>query len=281
MTGFLSVIPATLTLISSAGFGVGLTSWPPSMRLSFTAYGNGLPHTGRALQLVPGKAAPFHGALERLEEYQGEQLAVGEALQPDVAQQEEVAFSARLLPLEREGNGRSDEIDHHEQREVHYQAMKAGRVRRFGMEIFADEVRRRSYDKHDVNKRRDQRQQDLEDDHVGYRCPAQRSLLLYRGPVLPYRLHDAEGPAEALPHQPARLGWRLGIGQRAVLVIHPIACLEKRHGEIGIFGDGVVMITTGGANRSGAPGANGARNHAHGVERVQRAPLEVLAGDVL
>src|ERR1039458_10673001 len=118
MTGFLSVIPATLTLISSAGLGAGLTNGSPSMRLSFAAYGNGLSHTGSALQLVPGKAAAFHGALERLEEHQGEQLAVGEALQPDVAQQEEVAFSAGLLPFQRKGDGRGDEINRHEQCEV-------------------------------------------------------------------------------------------------------------------------------------------------------------------
>src|ERR1039458_8151 len=204
MTGFLSVIPATLTLISSAGFGVGLTSWPPSMRLSFTAYGNGLPHTGRALQLVPGKAAPFHGALERLEEYQGEQLAIGEALQPDVAQQEEVALPAGLLPLQREGYGRCDEINHHEQCEVHYQLVEIGRIGRLGLPVLVDEVDGGAGDEHDVDERRNQRQQDLEDDHVGYRDPAESSFLLHRRAVLPHRLHDAEGPAEALPHQPDR-----------------------------------------------------------------------------
>src|ERR1035441_2126766 len=118
MTGFLSVIPATLTLISNAGFGAGLTNCPPSMRLSFTADGNRLSHTGRAFQLVPGKAAAFHSALERLDEHQGEHLAIGEALQPDMAQQEEIALSAGLLPLQRKGYGRCDEINHHEKREV-------------------------------------------------------------------------------------------------------------------------------------------------------------------
>src|ERR1035437_1883270 len=186
MMGFFSSMPATLTLISRADFGTGLTTRPPSLRFSFAAYGNGLPDTGRALQLVPGKAAPFHSTLEGLKKYQREQLAVGEALQPDVAQQEEVAFSAWLLPLQREGNGRSDEINHHEQREEHYQALKAGRIRRFGMEIFIDEVGRRSHHKHDVNERRNQRQQDLEDDHVRYRCPSESSLLLHRRAVLPH-----------------------------------------------------------------------------------------------
>ena len=124
-------------------------------------------HTGGALQFVPGKAAAFHGALERLDQHQREQLAVGEALQPDVAQQEEVAFSAGLLPLQSEGYGRGDEINHHEQREVNYQPLEAGRIGRFRMEIFVDEVGRRSHDKHDVDERRNQRQQDLEDDHVG------------------------------------------------------------------------------------------------------------------
>src|ERR1022692_4024921 len=143
MTGFLSVIPATLTLISNAGFGAGLTNCPPSMRLSFTADGNRLSHTGRAFQLVPGKAAAFHSALERLDEHQGEHLAIGEALQPDMAQQEEIALSAGLLPLQREGYGRCDEINHHEQREVHDQPLEAGRIRRFRMEIPVDEVGRR------------------------------------------------------------------------------------------------------------------------------------------
>ena len=99
--------------------------------------------------------------------------------------------------------------------------------------------------------------------------------------VLPHRLHDAEGPAEALPHQAVRGAGRLGIGQGAVLVIYPIARLQKRHGEIGVLGDGIRLVATGGAHGGGAPGADRAGHHADGIERVQRAPLEVLAGDVL
>src|SRR5271157_2051190 len=98
-------MPAMLTLMSSMGFETGLTRASPSLRLSLAADGDGLPHGGSALQFVPGESAAFHRALEGLNQHDGKQLPVSEALQPDVSQQQEVAFSAGLLPLQRKGNG--------------------------------------------------------------------------------------------------------------------------------------------------------------------------------
>src|SRR5208282_4072169 len=122
-------MPATLTLMSSMGLGTGLTRTSPSLRLSLAADGDGLPHGGSALQFVPGEAAAFHRALEGLYQHDGKQLAIGEALQPDVSQQQEIAFPSGLLPLQGKGNGRGDEVNQHEEREVHHQAMEACRVR--------------------------------------------------------------------------------------------------------------------------------------------------------
>ena len=106
---------------------------------------------------------------------------------------------------------------------------------------------------------------DLEDHHIGQSDPAQRAFALQRGLMLPHCLHNAERPAETLPHQSVRGGGRLGVGEGPVLVLHAVAGLEQCHCEIGIFGNGVVMIAAGRTNRGGSPRANRARNDAHCV----------------
>ena len=53
------------------------------------------------------------------------------------------------------------------------------------------------------------------------------------------RLQDAEGPAEALPHEAVRVDRGLGEGERLVFVDDAVALLEQVHGQVGVFGDGV------------------------------------------
>ena len=115
---------------------------------------------------------------------------------------------------------------------------------------------------------------------LGIATQPERALLLHRFDVLPHCLHDAERPAEALPHQAIRGGRSFGVGQRAVFVVHPITGLQQRHREIGVFGHGVMVIASDVAHGRCSPCANRARNNADCIHRVQRAPLEVLAGDV-
>ena len=57
--------------------------------------------SGGALQLVPGEAAAFQGTLEGLQKDDRKQLAIGEALQPDLAEKPNVLASIGGLPTGR------------------------------------------------------------------------------------------------------------------------------------------------------------------------------------
>ncbi len=62
-----------------------------------------LRHLRGAFELVPGERPAVDGPLERLEQHQRKDLAIGEALQPDVEEQPSVAFVRGVAALEREG----------------------------------------------------------------------------------------------------------------------------------------------------------------------------------
>ena len=64
------------------------------------------------------------------------------------------------------------------------------------------------------------------------------------------------------------------------LVDDLVALFEEIHGEVGVFGDGVGVVSAACLDRRGAPRADGPRNHHDHVEEVQRAALKVLAGDI-
>jgi hypothetical protein len=63
---------------------------------------------------VPVEGLAVDGAFEGLEEDDGEELAVGEALQPDVEEQPEVALVGGMAALQRESDRGGDEVDDHE-----------------------------------------------------------------------------------------------------------------------------------------------------------------------
>ena len=90
----------------------------------------GFAHLGGALDLVPVEGLAVDGALEGLEEHDGEDLAVGEALQPDVEEQPAVALVGGMAALQAEGDRRGDEVDEQEAEEVGQQLFEAGRRRR-------------------------------------------------------------------------------------------------------------------------------------------------------
>src|SRR5579884_1450580 len=69
---------------------------------------------GGTFQLVPGEAPAFDGALQRLEEHHGKKLAIGEALQPHLAEQPDIFLAAGVAALEGEGDGRGNEVNHQE-----------------------------------------------------------------------------------------------------------------------------------------------------------------------
>ena len=107
------------------------------------------------------------------------------------------------------------------------------------MEVLVDEVVDDAGDKHQVDQRRDQGQQDLEDEDIGQGEEAHGAVLADGALVLEDGLKDAEGPAEALAHQAVGVDRSLGEGQGLVFVDDGVALLEKVHGQVGVFGDGV------------------------------------------
>ena len=104
--------------------------------------------------------------------------------------------------------------------------MKAGRVRGIGVEVFLNEVPDCADGEHDVDERRHQRQQNLEDHDVRQRHEAQRSLARENSTVLVDSLQNAERPAKTLAHQPVGIRRSLRIGQRHVFIFHAVTAAQ-------------------------------------------------------
>ena len=160
------------------------------------------------------------------------------------------------------------------------QLVEAGGGGGLGVEVLVDEVVDDAGDEHEVDERREERQQDLEDEDVGQGEEAHGAVLGDGAAVLEDGLQDAEGPAEALAHEAVHVDRGLGEGEGLVLVDDGVALLEEVHGEVGVFGDGVGVVAAAGLDGGGAPGADGSGDDHDDVEEVQGAALEVLAGDV-
>jgi hypothetical protein len=86
------------------------------------------------------KGLPSMARLSGLEQHHREDLAVGEALQPDVEQQPAVAFVGGVAALQREGHRRGDEVDEQEAAEVEQQLLEGWRRGGFGVVMAVDEV---------------------------------------------------------------------------------------------------------------------------------------------
>ena len=65
------------------------------------------------------------------------------------------------------------------------------------------------------------------------------------GAMLPDRLQNAERPAKALTHQAIGIDGGFGISQRQIFVFDAISRCSKGHGEVGVFGHGVGMVSAG------------------------------------
>ena len=149
------------------------------------------------------------------------------------------------------------------------------------MEVFVDRVPERAADKHQVNKRRHDGQQYLENQNVGQGDPPQHALPRKDVAMFPDRLQNPKRPAETLAHQAIGVGRGFGEGQCQVFVFHAMPVFQQRHGEVGIFRHGIHVIATRLAHGLHAPRSDRSWHHAHRAHRVERPPLEVLAGDVL
>lgn len=140
-------------------------------------------HLRRTFELVPIERFAVDRALQGLEEHDGEDLAVAEALNPYVDQQPRVAAAGRVFALECEGQRRREKVDDEEGGEEGEQFVEAVGRGRFGVEVLVDEVVQYARHKHQVDQRRDQRKQYLEDEDVG-QCKQAHGSMLPDGPAM-------------------------------------------------------------------------------------------------
>src|SRR5204862_7799608 len=110
--------------------------------------------------------------------------------------------------------------------------------------------------------------------------PSQRASTEYGAAMLPYGLENSERPAKALAHQSASADRSFSVGKRAVFVDDAEAHAQDVHGEVGVFGDGVRVISAGLPHGLGSPGAKCAGDNRDGAEQIKCAPLEILTGNV-
>src|SRR5579875_3128816 len=73
-----------------------------------------LGHLGGAFELVPVEGLAVNGALDRFQQDIAKELAIGEALHPDVDQQPGVAFAGGVPTFQQEGKGGCREVDQEE-----------------------------------------------------------------------------------------------------------------------------------------------------------------------
>src|ERR1035438_3886813 len=101
--------------------------------------------------------------------------------------------------------------------------MEAAGIGGVGMKMFLDVIPDRAQSEHDVDERRYQRQQNLEDYNVGQRHPTQCALASEHSAMFINGLQDAKGPAETLAHQAVRVGRSFGISECHVFIFDAIA----------------------------------------------------------
>ena len=105
-------------------------------------------------------------------------------------QQLEVFPAARFTALQKKRESRCYEINGQENNEEERQLLKTARVRTFRMEVAFQYELQCPKDKHQVNERREQRQDDLKDNNVGQSDPAQAATLTDCLSMFPHGLQN-------------------------------------------------------------------------------------------
>src|SRR5580698_8299391 len=103
------------------------------------------------IEFVPREWTPLDGTLQSTEQDQREYLAIGKALQPDLAEQPCVLTSFGLATLQCKSQGRSEEINDQERSEENQQPMEAGRIVRFRVKVFLYEIPGHADHEHQIN----------------------------------------------------------------------------------------------------------------------------------
>ena len=148
------------------------------------------------------------------------------------------------------------------------------------MKVFLYEIPGHADQEHQINKRRDQGKQNLEDQNVRQRDQSQRALARKNSLVFEDRLQNSEGPAKALAHERIRARRSFGKSERLIFVLHSVPVAQQRHRQIGILGNRVHMVASGFADCFHPPCPDGSRHHADRAHGIERTPFKILAGDV-
>src|SRR6266436_4683236 len=112
------------------------------------------------------------------------------------------------------------------------------------MKVILDKIPNDAGRKHQVNEGRDQREQNLKDENVGKCDESQSAFACEDAAMLKNGLQNSERPAEALPHERVGICRSLSESERHIFIFHAVAVAQQRHGEIGVFGNGVDMKAT-------------------------------------
>jgi hypothetical protein len=91
------------------------------------------------------------------------------------------------------------------------------------MKVFLDEIPKGAEGEHDIDERRDQRQQNLEDHNIRQSHKTQHTFAGEHPTVFVHRLQNSKGPPKPLSHQAICISGRLSVGQGHVFIFHPIA----------------------------------------------------------
>ncbi len=164
--------------------------------------------------------------------------------------------------LQRKGDGRRDEIDDQEGEEEEHQFVEAGGSVESGWKCF--------WMKYQIVPTANM--MSMSGDTSGSRIWKITMLGRATHPSAPLRaktaamlvdgLQDSERPAETLAHQAIRVGGSLGVGECHVFVLDAISAAQQRHGQVGIFGDGISVVASSLAHGGDAPRADRAGNDA-------------------
>src|SRR3954454_1499302 len=212
--------------LPSRGFRPGQLYRPPG---SDEGWLNSLWHVRRELDVarardgLPGGAGAVQGGDDRLDYYQVHELAIDDLLQGQGPER------TQRLAVEPEG----DDGDH-ELQEV--EAQPEGNDR-YG--VGEDQA----VEREQVDQRRHEGQQDLEEDHVG-QCAESDAAVVgiaaeHRALVLPDGLHRPERPPVALAPQPAQRRGCFGPSAGVLRVEHVVSATADGERQVGVLSQGV------------------------------------------
>src|ERR1700746_3698344 len=176
----------------------------------------------------PAHRAPTDGFSESTEQHDVHHLPVVEALKEQ--RREETPI---LILFESKCHDAGEEVDEHKDRKEDqgaFYVLKCPELRQTRNAQLSEPPKRNRQEEKQIDNRRDQRQQNLEQENIRYRNPSESSVArpADRVAVLPDGLQCAESPAETLANQGFdRLG-NFGAPDWALLLENFPACGAQR-----------------------------------------------------